>query len=156
MPILPLRSFPSAAAAVALALLLPAVALAGHGESRGHGKGHGKGFGHLERAVERLELDPATGEAVAGILDEARQERRSLHEELRQEHEVLREMLRAESPDAEAVMAQADRLGALRTEMRKQWLRAMLQVRETVGPERWAEMREALHERRGRHHGGGR
>jgi len=156
MPIVRLRLLSLAVAAAAVALIFPALALAGHGDSRGHGKGHGKGLGHLERAVERLELDPETREAVAGILDEARQERRSLHEELRKEHEVLRELLRAESPDAEAVMDQADHLGALRTEMRKQWLRAMLEVRETVGPERWAEMREALHERRGRHHGGGR
>lgn len=105
----------------------------------GHRDGH-LAYRHIEHELQTLELDEATREAARGILEAAREEGRALHSRLKAAHGEMRTLLDQQSPDAEAVLAQADVIGALRTEMRKQQLRAVLQVQALLP----SEAREAF------------
>jgi len=137
-----------AAVALAVGLTTAGVALARPGLPS-PGK-HGS-VERLERGLERLELDDATLEAVYAILDDARSERRAVRARMREARETLRALLEQDAPDSEAVLAQAEAVGALHTEARKQHLSTLLEVQALLTP----EQRERLHERV-RHRGPGR
>lgn len=131
-------------------LATPIAALAGH---RFGGPGGG-GHGGLEKQIERLDLDDATLTQVYGILDASRGETRTLRREMRSAHQAMRSLLEQDSPDQEKVMAQADALGALATQARKQQLKTMLQIRALLTPEQRDQLRQAM--RSGHHRGHGR
>jgi Spy/CpxP family protein refolding chaperone len=102
-----------------IAMLLAAttmIAGAAVAERRGGRHGHDRLLRHIERGVERLELSADTKQAVYAALDEARGERRTLAEQLRAAHEQMRAVLDAPSPSLDAVLAQADSIGALETQ----------------------------------------
>jgi Spy/CpxP family protein refolding chaperone len=126
-----------AAVALAMALAAPAVA---------RPRGGPPDLGRLEHKLEKLDLDTAVRERAWTILDAARDEERALRTQLRDAHEQLRALLEADAPDLEAVEAQADALGALRTQAHKLTLRTRLEVGALLTP----EQREQLAERRHR------
>lgn len=114
--------------AVSLALALGAALALGSGASARSG-GHGfDQLSGLEQGLGQLELDGETREFVYSVLDEARAAKRELREALRTEYEALKALLDESEPDQEAVLAQADAIGKLRTEERKLELRALVQV----------------------------
>lgn len=121
-----------------------------HGGDCG-GRHHGMGIEQLERKVPGLELAPDTEKAVYAAIDQARAKRRSLDRELGAAHERLRALLDQERPEVDAVLAQADKLGALRTELHKLELRAKVAVRALLSPEQWEQLHPKHHEHR---HGG--
>jgi Spy/CpxP family protein refolding chaperone len=59
----------------------------------------------------------------------------------------LRELLRADHPDREAVMKEADQISALRSQMMKQRLDALLAAKNILTPEQQARMRSFLERR---------
>lgn len=138
----------SAAAALAVAIGLGAAAGAwakGPGGPRGDGA-------RLERAVEQLELDEARRSEVFGVIDAARPGQRELRERMRKAHEEMRTLLEGSAAE-DAVLAKADEIGALQTELRKHELRTLLQVRARLSAEQQAQLAEALSKRHcsGRH-----
>jgi Spy/CpxP family protein refolding chaperone len=48
---------------------------------------------------------------------------------------------RADKPDLDAILAQADSLGALKTEARKAQLRTLVGIRGLLTPEQWTELK---------------
>lgn len=138
----PLFTARAAVAALALAVGVTSagVALARPGH---HGPGKHGSVERLERGLERLELDDATLEAAYAILDAARESRRGVRVRMREAHDAMRSLLEQDAPDTEAVLAQAETIGALRTEARKQHLATLLEVQALLTP----EQRERLHER---------
>lgn len=142
--------------AASLALVLGAALALGSGASArsgGHGFDH---FSRLELGLEQLELDSETRDFVYGVLDEARTSKRELREALHAEYEEMKVLLDQAEPDQEAVLAQADVIGKLRTEERKIELRAFVQVLGALD----ADGREALRSmsrdpHRDPHHRGG-
>jgi Spy/CpxP family protein refolding chaperone len=121
------------------------LALAPRGAAARPHAGHGGGpLHHLEAAIAQADLDADTEAAAYALLDEARAARRADENAIREAHEALRALLEQDTPDADAALAQAEKLGALETERRKADLRALLEVRALLGPERWAELRRAL------------
>ncbi len=134
------RIAPLAAAVLALALALPAASFARgpHGGPR------------IERALERLPLDAATRDAAFAVVDAARPEGRALRADVRAAHEALRSAVEAGEP-AEAVMARADALGQLQTELRKHQLRTWLEVRAVLPAEQQQALAGAM--RHGHGHG---
>lgn len=107
----------------------------------------------LERALESLALDEAKRSEVFGVIDAARPAGRELRERLRTAHEEMRALLADANAGEEAVLAKADAIGALHTELRKHELRTLLQVRGRLSAEQQAQLAEAMGKR---HCGGGR
>lgn len=130
-------------------VILTGLAAAGGALARPGGGGCGGGEGHalehLERRVARAGLPPATSQAIYDRIDRARSERRSLDAALDEARDRMRSLLEAEPANLEAVMAQADAVGALETQGRKLGLRTLVEIRGLVTPEQW----QALAPRRG-------
>jgi Spy/CpxP family protein refolding chaperone len=131
-----------------------ALSLAGgmiaYGESGAGRGGHhfGRGGARLEQLVESLGLDEKSMAEVKKILDASKAKRQELFAKMHEAHERMRSLLEQGQPDETAVMAQADTIGALETEGRKQRLHTMLQVRALLTPEQQAKLLEKLREQR--------
>ncbi len=96
--------------------------------------------GFIERHAERLALSPEVRARIAGIVSASRERGDTLRRELDAGHERLRILLGAEAPDVDAVLEQADRIGALETRARKNRLRAMMEIRALLTPEQRREL----------------
>ncbi len=145
------RSAGRTAGRIALAAGL-AVGLGFATPSLASGKG-GYGGPRLERAIDRLELDDAQRAEVFSVIDAARPASRELREQIRAARQELRAMLADPRIDEATVLAQADAIGALRTELSKHHLSTLIQVREQLSPEQQERLAEAMNERHGRRHG---
>jgi Spy/CpxP family protein refolding chaperone len=139
------RSLRTVTLSLCLALALAASAFARPG-------GPGKGF-LLERQIEKLELPAETRAKVDAVLADARTHQEALHEQIRTAHEAMRKLLDQEIVDETAVMAQADAIGALMTEARKDDLRSLIQVRSLLTPEQRASLDQQMEKRAERWHG---
>ncbi|MEN8183256.1 MAG: Spy/CpxP family protein refolding chaperone [Myxococcota bacterium] len=104
----------------------------------------------LEEHAERLGLDDETREEIRGLVEESRETNRELRGEVRDLHREMRGLLEAEDPDESAVMAQADAIGGLETELHKNRLATMLRIRARLSPEQRAKLVELRKEYR--HH----
>jgi Spy/CpxP family protein refolding chaperone len=133
---------------VALALATSAFARPGGGP----GHGPGKGF-FLQRQIEKLELPAETRTQVDAVLAASRTRQDALHEQIRAAHESMRSLLDGESVDEAAVMAQADAVGSLMTEARKDDLKTLIQVRSLLTPEQRAALDQQMEKRREHRHG---
>jgi len=129
-------------AVVALALAT-ATLVAGHAAANRHGgrPRHGSMLGRVERGVEKLELAPETRKSVATILDQARSQQRVLRDQLHAAHVQMRALLGEPAPSTDAVLAQADSIGALQTQAKKGELQAIIQVRHLLSAEQWQQLR---------------
>lgn len=126
----------TALAAVAVTAVLGAGGLAAARPGGGCGKG-GPGLEQLEHGVARAGLPPETAQAVYQRIDQARTEQRVIESSLAAAHEQMRTLLDQDAPSADAVLAQADAIGALETQKHKLGLRTMLEVRSLLTPEQW-------------------
>lgn len=106
----------------------------------------------LERLVEELGLDTQTLAQVDALIDASRDKKRTLRRQLREARKHMRSLLEAEEPQETELLEQADRIGGLRTELRKEQLKTMLRVRALLSPEQRAKLLERLNQgpRRGR------
>jgi Spy/CpxP family protein refolding chaperone len=107
-----------------------------------HGGRHGPGgmLGSIERGVDQLELTPENRKAADAIFDHARAQLRALRDSSRAAHEQMRTLLDQQSPSLEAVLAQADSIGALELEAKKMELEAMVKVRQLLTTEQWQQL----------------
>lgn len=127
----------AALAALAMAGTLGATAAVAAPPGGGCGGGGGTKLGRLERGVARAGLPPEIAQAVYQRIDQARTEQRSLEASLATAHEQMRTLLDQDAPSSDAVLAQADAVGALETQMNKLGLRTMLEVRALLTAEQW-------------------
>ena len=112
--------------------------------------GSGEGIGallsqRLQRAIQALEESDARTSAL-GTLETSRHKQREIRMQLGQANGELRKLLAGPEPDKTAVLAQVDRTGALQTELRKQEISAMLEIRAHLGPERMEQVRTKMRE----------
>lgn len=132
------RGRAAAAALVAAGLAVGGAAIAGpHGGGCGEGGG---GLAHLERRVARADLPAETSQAIYQRIDQARAEDRTIEAALADAREKMRELLEQDSTNTDAVMAQADAVGALETQRRKLGLKALAEIRALVTPEQWRDL----------------
>lgn len=103
--------------------------------------GGGRG---LERALESVELPGDVRADVDELLDASHRTRRSLQRSLRTAHDEMRALLGAESPNEEAILQQADKIGTLQTALEKDRLSTLLRVRERLTPAQRDAMTRAL------------
>lgn len=104
----------------------------------------------LERHAERLGLAAEVQERVREIAAEAEREGAPLREELARERNALHALLAQDAPDADAVMRQAEAIGAAETAMHKQRLRTLLEVRALLTPAQRQELVKIFEEKRER------
>ena len=129
---------------------LAVAALAAAASARPHFGSHG-GDRHerfLEHMADLLELDDETRGAIEERFEASREQARVLREERHDARRELRERMREPEPDRDALFAQADRIGALDTELRQLRLATMLDVRDLLTPEQREEMAALREERR--------
>jgi Spy/CpxP family protein refolding chaperone len=142
------------AAGAVLALVVVALLGAGMAESkegRGcHGRDKGARFEKMEAKLAELELDEKTRAAAQQVIATAKTDSEARREELSEARSALRDLLEQEAPALDAVMAQADAVGALETESHKAKLRTMLELRGLLGPEQWDALKGSFHHRRHR------
>ena len=118
------------------------------GDARGPGR-HPPPFDDvLERNAGRLGLDERTRSEVRSIADAAREESRDVEAGLRTLRDEMRKLLDQEAPDLDGVLRQADRIGAIETELNKLRLRTMLRIRGLLTPEQRQELVRIHEERR--------
>ncbi len=132
-----------------LALALGAAVPATAGPHGALGGPHaGMGMGHPEKILdfhaESLGLDDETRDALRAVVETSHEDAEVLHEAMAAERDRLHELMEAEEVDRDAVMEQVERMGALKTELRKHRIGVMLDIRDMLTP----EQREALAERR--------
>ncbi|MDX2166753.1 MAG: periplasmic heavy metal sensor, partial [Deltaproteobacteria bacterium] len=101
----------------------------------------------LERNASRLGLSADTLAQIRAIVDAAAPEAEALQSKLRQAHATMRELLDTPRPDEEAVLRQAEAIGALDTALLKQGLRTMMQIRPLLTDAQLAELRKVRAER---------
>jgi Spy/CpxP family protein refolding chaperone len=138
-----------------LSLALPHSALANRGRPAGPGKHH-RGTPHLlfEKHAERLGLDAKTLEQIRAISESAKEQTSELRTNLKQARTTMHDLLSAETPDKAAVMKQAETMGAIKTDLRKQQLATILEIRALLTPEQRQELIEIVKEfrsKRGSH-----
>jgi Spy/CpxP family protein refolding chaperone len=108
----------------------------GHG---GPGCG-GRGQDRLAEKIRALGLNTETQAAVDKVLEQAKTTREAQRDEMRAAREQMRSLLEQDAPAHDAVMAQADAIGALETQGRKQRLETMLSLRSLIGAEQWKQL----------------
>lgn len=101
----------------------------------------------LERNAERLGLSQETLARIRAIVDAAAPETDALQSKLRQAHATMRELLDTPRPDEDAVLRQAEVIGALDTALLKQGIRTLLQIRPLLTDQQLAELRKIRAER---------
>jgi Spy/CpxP family protein refolding chaperone len=130
------------AAAAAFVPMLSSPVHAGEGE-RHHGR-HPEA--RLEKSLAELGLTPAQDEKVRAILEQAKVARQPRREAMRAEFERMHELLEADAPDEAAVLAQADKISALKNEQHKAMLKTLLAIRAELTPEQRAELKAKMRE----------
>jgi Spy/CpxP family protein refolding chaperone len=105
------------------------------------------GFDRMTRLAEKIDalnLDDATRTAIHEAIDKGRSAQDDIRTQLQKARQDLRAMLRQDTPHNDQVLAQAEVVGALETEQRKQALHTWLTVRGLLTPEQRASLREAM------------
>jgi Spy/CpxP family protein refolding chaperone len=121
-------------------------------EGRGRRHEHRRGPPPIDRILaehaERLGLDADTRARIHAVADASREEADALRDRIHELHRQMREILRSDAPDEDAVMRQADAIGAAETEAHKHRLRTMLEIRALLTPAQREALVEIHEERR--------
>ena len=98
----------------------------------------------FQKMISNLGLDATQQEKVQAIFDNAKPQRDALRAQMREAFQQMRTLLDQDAPDQNAVLAQADRLGQLTTEMHKQRLTTLLAVRAELRPDQRAKLKAEM------------
>jgi Spy/CpxP family protein refolding chaperone len=137
---------------LATAAATSADAFGGHGK-RGGGRHGGPSVARLEHRLEKLDLSADVRAKAFAIVDAQRGEERALREQIRAAHEQLRASLTGGAPDADALDAQVEALGALKTQQHKQFLHTLIEVGAVLPDAQRAQWFEPRHRGKGGHRG---
>jgi Spy/CpxP family protein refolding chaperone len=98
----------------------------------------------LEEKIDALNLDDTTRTAIHEAMNKGRGAQDDIRSQLQKARQDLRAMLREDKTDEAQVLAQAEVVGGLETEQRKQALHTWLTIRRLLTPEQRASLREAM------------
>jgi Spy/CpxP family protein refolding chaperone len=137
----------------------PADAGAMDGMASGHGRGFGRGAG-LGALAKELNLSAAQKEKLAAVHDAHRRKAIAMRADLEVAQLDLHKLLRADTPDRRAIDAQIDRTTAMRGELHKARMGALLDARSVLTPQQREKLKELRASRprmrgHGRHRPGG-
>lgn len=102
----------------------------------------------LEHHAEELGLSEEVRAQVRAIADGVQDQENALRDALRAQRDALHELLEQDAPDPDAVMHQAELVGAAETELHKQRLRTLLAVRTLLTPEQRQQLVKIFEEKR--------
>ena len=142
-----IRSFQMTVLSLALGIGLVAAA-----HAHGPGMGMGMGGGHaafLDRQIQQLHLPAQTQSAVDAVIAQSRTQQDQLRDQIRAAHDSMKSLLEQDTPDENTVMAQADSIGQLMTQQRKNDLHAVIQVRSLLTPDQRAQLDQQVQAHRG-------
>lgn len=94
----------------------------------------------IKHALRQAGLSTEQIKKIDEIFFAAEREKLELRHRLQQARLELSERLGAERPDRQAVMELAERIGRLETELRKNRLGLLLDIRAQMTPEQWAQI----------------
>ena len=94
----------------------------------------------IEEYAERLGLEAETVAAIRTIVEATHLQSKAPGAKLHQAYTQMRALLSQEMPDEAAVMQQADIIGAMELEARKDRLQAMLRIRALLTPAQRQEL----------------
>ncbi len=117
----------------------------------GPGGGPGEPGAHFAKMIDKLGLDATQQQKVQAILDAAKPKRQEIRGRMRQAFQDMHTLLDQDAPNRDAVLAQADRIGAITTEAHKAMLTTLLAVRAELTPDQRAKLKQEMQE-----HGPGR
>ena len=140
---------------VALALVA-ALALAGAASAGGSPDETRPPGGLITRNAARLGLQGDALAAVQAVIDASGARHADLLAKLDTARDAMRDLLSQPVPDSKAVMAQADAIGAVETELHKNRLQAIMEIRALLTPDQrkmLLAIRDEEHARR-EHEGG--
>ncbi len=98
----------------------------------------------LDRALEQVDLADEVRERVDVLLDASRRVRRAAQRDLQKAHAEMRDLLEADEPSEERILAKADEIGRLQTDLEKDRLLTLLRIRAELTPDQRRAMTSAL------------
>ena len=104
----------------------------------------------LRHLTDKMDLDDDTQASVRALIDAGRERTRDARKELQAARTQMHGLLQADQPDEAQVLAQVERIGALRTALHKQRMQTILRVRALLNPEQRATLLEMFEKRRGK------
>jgi Spy/CpxP family protein refolding chaperone len=106
--------------------------------------------GLIARHAARLGLEGDALRAVQAVVEASGGHHAELLQKLDAARSAMRELLSVPVPDPDAVMAQAEAIGAVETELHKNRLTAILEIRALLSPEQRGELLKIREEERAR------
>jgi Spy/CpxP family protein refolding chaperone len=120
----------------------------GHGAGRGgmrHGMGMGGGFERHLRVLHQLDLSPSQKDDVREIVHREMKRSVQARADIQKARIDLRALMHDGTPDREAIEAQIEEIGSMRTAMHKAHVAVMFEVRGLLTSEQKRRLQE-LHE----------
>jgi Spy/CpxP family protein refolding chaperone len=145
-----LRALPPIVLGLAALLLVSAASARPGGHHRHHGHHGMDEQGFIQENAERLGLSEETRTAIEGIVDDSHARAATLHDAHREARHALKDLLSQDAPDEATVMARAEELGRIETELSKHRLATMLRIRALLSPEQRSQLLEIRREKRAR------
>jgi Spy/CpxP family protein refolding chaperone len=102
----------------------------------------------LDRYADRLGLDDETRAKIEAIVDRSKAAEKELSAQKETARDEMKALFSQELPDEAAVMKQAEEIGAIRTAMRKQFFRTLIDIRKQLTPEQRKQLLAIQNERR--------
>jgi Spy/CpxP family protein refolding chaperone len=102
-----------------------------------------------QEELKQLGLSDAQREQIKAIREEEQKQMKQPEAEVRTAEGELRTLVESESPDAGAIDAQVERIGALRTTILKARITALLGVRSVLTPEQRTQLRTLMRSQSG-------
>ena len=116
-----------------------------------HGPGRPMGFpgGRLHAGIPpeiatRIGVPEDVQKRIQQMAFQSNDQLIGLEADLRRAQLEMEKLLASDKPDANAVMAQVDRVSRAEAEVRKNRLGLMLRIREALGPELWQKLRAEM------------
>jgi len=103
----------------------------------------------VDRLADKLGLEDQVARSLKELAYEAQEKAIELGAEVRQARLKLRRMLDSDNPDEGDVLDQVERVGELKTALKKHRVRLMLAVRRQLTPEQLRSLKQLM---RKRHH----
>jgi Spy/CpxP family protein refolding chaperone len=120
-----------------------------HGGKGGHG--HMDPMDHMDqmgnRMADMLGLPDATRKKLNDIGYEAEKQSIAIRADLEQAKLDMSRLMAQEKPDSDLILKQVEKMGQLKTELKKIHVRAMLECRKLLTPDQRKKMEDHMHGR---------